>query len=331
MQANGIHQLPSNPYAGALRRSPAPGQQPPAPPQDQAILSNPPGGNEPPNNPKPTKEGKPMWAKVAIGVGLTSAALGGIHGGITAWQNMQNAPAVENVQVLETQQQTAPRSILQNDYQPLTFETARINATPTVRDFGSLQGQLSIERHTEPSQKQNSDGQLIEHQFEYDALVSNGNAVYRSEVAQNIQMDFAAEGEENWNTYSHLKPAGQAGKYISVLTTDGGYSGGASSNKAHQLVTLDTRTGDRVTLDQIMEPGDFDELVGRVSSGLRNHVSGQHYAGSTDEVRDIVNHSFALFQKDGKTKVSVMLPNVHGAAEGQVAEFTFTLPSSVLQ
>ena len=284
------------------------------------------------NDPVPPPRSQPWLKKAALaGMGLGLLAGGAIVGGAysPAMSAAQNAPQAQ-VQIKQATK-TAPTSMLQEQSQPIHLKTARFGVTPTVHSFGDSGVRLETDQRQEAKTGEN--GQELTHDIRIDRLQgADGHVLYSSDDAELGTLDFHDQADMNWRTVSILKPAGHAGKYVSVSETTTRFSGGASDATETKLRTIDTTTRNVVNLSELISGEDYVKIASQVQAGL-NSVQGANYQVSDMETLDShMNNGFSLNQeKDGSITLTVAIPSNVESDGARVAEFTFSVPASTLQ
>lgn len=250
----------------------------------------------------------------ALGLGAAASLVGGLSG-----------PALGGTQVAQVQVQRQS----QQSEGSIQLQSSRFAVTPTVRSFGSAPVVVSQDNYISP--KTLPDGQQVEHEISLDRLMhQNGRALYSSDQAELSTLEFHDEGEASWFTQSELKPAGRAGKYVSVAETTTIYRGGASASTDIQLRTIDTETAQAVNLSELLSPEQYQRVAESVQKGLGTLAGLPYQAEDAETLDSHLNHSFALHQNArGETSLTVVIPA--SSDIGTVAEFVFSLPSGSLR
>ncbi|MBT9587093.1 hypothetical protein IV102_27370 [bacterium] len=323
--------IPSIPAARPLSQlSPV---KPPPPPVENAPVSDtvnlqPPQQKDPVSPPR-----SEAWLKKAAfaGLGLGLLAGGAIMGGAfsPALSASQSQPQA-HVQIKQASK-NAPSSMLQEQTQPIHLKTARFGVTPTVRSYGDVGVRPETDQRQEA--KPGLDGETLTHDIRIDRIHgADGHVLYSSDEAELGTLDFHDQADMSWRTVSVLKPAGQAGNFVSVSETTTRFSGGASDATETRLRTVDMTTHNVVNLSELLSGEDYQKIAAQVQAGL-NSVQGSRYQVSDMETLDShMNNGFALNQeKDGSLTLTVAIPSNVESDGARVAEFTFVIPASALQ
>jgi hypothetical protein len=298
-----------------------------APPDDTVHLQAP--QQQDPVSPERSSN----WLKKAglAGMGLGLVVGGALVGG-TCSPALNAAQSAPQAQVkIKTAVKSAPKTMLEEQSQPIHLKTARFGVTPTVRSFGN--SGVSHEFDQRQESKPGAYGQELTHDVRIDRIHGpDGHVLYSSDEAELGTLDFHDQADTHWRTSSKLKPAGHAGKYVSVSETTTRFTGGESEVTDTKLRTIDMVTHNVVNLSELLSGEDYQRIAAEVQTGL-NSVAGAGYQVSDMETLDShMNNGFALDQqKDGSLTLTVAIPSNQASGSTKVAEFTFAIPASALQ
>ena len=202
---------------------------------------------------------------------------------------------------------------------------ARFDVTPAEYSFGDAP--VAIERFDGVENKKGPQGKTLHHRYSYDTLkdTHSGANLFGTAEADEASPEFQSRGKVDWNTHGHLKSAGHAGRFVSVSTEEGGFTGkGTTSTRA--LATIDMQKKREVGLDEVLDQRQLTSIYGQVDQQLASNPQGQSYMRDPEALHSLINQNFALNQEDGKTVLTVQLPATNS---DKVADFAFALPPSV--
>ena len=280
--------------------------------------------------PKPTAP-KHRLRNFLIGTTMVATLAGGFGGffgpGAAAVQKLGPDTGVVRMEQVDTTAKKpfcAPATMqdMQTYGDSYLMERVCFDRAPTVEaDFGRTPVKFESFNGDET---RTANGVTVHHSFQQDILKTlDGQTLYSSPTETAVRGAFQNEGESNWTSSSQLQPAGQVKNFLSVLVTDKGQTGG-SDQLTQSLVTIDAQTGQRVTLQQLIEPQDFNKVVDQVAASLNSPRGSDYQMGSRQELADQVNQNFAVYKDiDGSFKFRVIVPAQTQANHGKVAEFSF--------
>jgi len=294
-------------------------------PKDVAVLR----GGAPAAAPEAAPSSKGRW--------LALGALGIVALGVGA--SLLPGPAaapvvttsVSTTSTSSAKQVAQPETPCDSDgYVALSLQGMTVGEAPAVRPFGPEAKGLKIDAQTDRTMRVVDGRSISLSQTTSTLRGADGKALFSSDGMGWVAETFSNEAVRDWSVRSTLEPAGSVGRFASVKLTEGGTTGGASEvNQAYR--TVDTKAGRAVTLDEVLEPADFDRVVETIQQKLSGHPDGQRWLHNEDVLREEVGASFAIYQDGGKTMLQVAVPPVHDFDAGRVATFTFQMPSAVLQ
>lgn len=302
------------------------------PPGQGVPQSPPPGANNPyafqppqetfvPTTPADAPAArKPSGWKAKVGLGLAALAVGtGI--GLTVANHQ--GPTVSQVEVNNPTTLTAETG-QDKVWDGWKADQVNLMVEPTTRDFGDFAKRTAVNDYTVRDTKSNGWNTIGMELFNQ-VLSIDGNEVYASRAAESMQLDFQTDAVSNWRGQVRLSPAGQSGPYVSVAVGETFVFDQIGGNARSYLQTIDTRTGETVTLDKLVGQEKFNDLVNVVAGNLMTRTDGDVYL-NPGTLSEHVRNSFALVQENGETKVVVAIPAEAHFAAGSVAEFTFPAP-----
>ncbi|MBI3929641.1 MAG: hypothetical protein HY319_29130 [Armatimonadetes bacterium] len=262
----------------------------------------------------PKKSG--AWKKWA---GLSLIGLAGIGVGM-GLSGIDEAPPASQVADLE---QTAPAPATSTAVkEDATFEwklaDLRVGDLPTIRTFGEHSSKVSV---TTDRQVYTNGYFNLETQVDRLNLGKGRTFDASSDVNRAVEA-FQYNGQSNWSAGTRIHPAGQAGPYVSARVDVGGYTPWAWANTFNQ--TFDVRSGERVTLTQLVGEEQFGKLLTQVRAAADD--LGPGYEHNDSQLRNHVDNSFAVFQHKGETYLSVSIPGSAQQTQGTVAELAFKAP-----
>lgn len=317
-----------------LPTPPVPDESPPAAPADQAVLSGNTAAAEP--SAAPTRGKGRMIALaglglVALGVGasLIPGPTGPAHTGISISTTVSRdggqktdaqAPTAAPLTIADTQEVSVP----------LGLEEVDVGWTPTARPFGPSASSVRIQDQTRRTTRTTEDGRQVGLSFAQSTLDLGGGKTYKADGMGWATEQFANEAQQDWQVVSTMEPAGSAGRFASVKLVEGGFTGQSDARETTYR-TIDTKTGEAVTLDQILSRADFDKVVQDVQNILERNPDGGKYFQDADILREQVGSSFAIYEEGGRTVLCVAVPAANVADAGTVARVTFRLPSNAVQ
>ncbi|MGE0495076.1 MAG: hypothetical protein AB7S38_38065 [Vulcanimicrobiota bacterium] len=300
------------------------------PPTQGVPQSPPPGANNPyafqppqetfvPTTEAPPAQKSSGW-KAKLGLGLAALAVGT---GLGLTVANQQGPSVSQVEVNNPTTLTS-EAVQDKVWDGWQAEKVSLMVEPTTRDFGDFAKRTAVNDYTVRDTK--SDGwNTIGMELFNQVLAVDGNEVYASRAAESMQLDFQTDAVTNWRGQVRLSPAGQSGPYVSVAVGETFVFDQIGGNARSYLQTIDTRTGETVTLDKLVGQEKFNDLVNVVAGNLMTRTDGDVYL-NPGTLSEHVRNSFALVQENGETKVVVAIPAEAHFAAGSVAEFTFPAP-----
>jgi hypothetical protein len=308
------------PFAGlSPLKTPGPSPDPHIPqPGDHIDI----GQSSPAEKPQAPKTGRNWWKAATfatLGTGLVVA--GSIAGGaMSPALSAANKPQA-NVQVQKTPQ-SAPRTLQQQQSSGVQLERVQFNVNPTVRNFNNAPAALVS------AQSQESTESGFVNDINIDRLMhQDGRALYSSEEAEQATLDFHDSAQDDWQTSSRLRPAGNAGKYVSVSESTS-ITGQPTQTR---LRTVDSESGNVVNLSELVSPEHYQKMAKDVLSGLNSLQGLQYRVDDLETLDSHMNNGFALHQsRDGQTKITIGIPSHNPNLGNKLAEFTFTLPANAL-
>lgn len=262
-------------------------------------------------DPAPARGAK-HWMRVGL---LAAAAVAGTAGAMTLMTGP--APAAP---VLARASTCAPDTMhLDVEVGQPELASTRIGS-PTVKPFTGQA--LRLEESTGVESKE-LDGKNLEFRWTHTSLKdSHTGDVYPATDFTGTLEAFQNQAGENWTVHATMQPAGNSGRFASVVVREGGKLTEGQATERATLRTYDRESGNQVRLDELLSADKFQTVLETVQSRLAGHGSFRH---SAQDLKEFVAQSFSVGEKDGHTFVTVGVPQAQNGAQGRLAEFTFQL------
>lgn len=278
---------------------------------DQVTLVAP--GPETEAEAPPTVETR-SWLRVGL---MAAAAVAGLAG--CALGNAPTGPAPAPPAASRSTS-TAPETLHMEtpEGQPELAST-RIG-TPSVRPFTGEALSLVSSSGVETRTGEGAGGEL---RWSHTGLRDGrtGDLYEAADLSSTLEA-FQQEKAGDWSVHATMQPAGNAGRFASVVVREGGTRGAGPASERATLRTYDRESGNQVRLDQLVSPAQFQSIVETVQGRLAGHGSFRHEAG---DLQELVAQSFSVSEEGGQARVTVGIPQTTASPEARLAEFTFRL------
>lgn len=274
---------------------------------------------------------KPSRSWLRIGL-LAAAAVAGTAGMMSLVQSPPPAPSV--VKTVESapaaKAPEAPVTIAQEDCacgeaNPEIAST-RIGA-PTTRPFTGEK--LSLDTQSGVSTKTTETGKNLEFRWTHTSLVdAHTGDSYAADDLTGSEEAFMQQAGEDWKVHATMDPAGNTGRFASVVVKVGGQLTEGQSTERATFRTYDRETGNQVRMDEILAPHDMESVLELVQGRL-NRADAAAYRHDAESLKEFVNQSFTVGEQDGRTTLTVGIPQAQPGSTAQVLEIAIRLAPGV--
>jgi hypothetical protein len=259
---------------------------------------------------------------------LSAAAVVAAAGVVSLVHSPASSQPAPPSQSVSTSTENAPVRLAVVDPAPARQETARLvsarlGVVPQSRPFNTSDLSLVPSEGVETRVHQ---GQTLNLRWQHTSLrdARVGEMFPASDLTAYLE-DFNNEATADWEVHATMQPAGNTERLASVIVREGGYTGGMHANEQVTLRTIDRESMQLVSLPSLLEP----EVYQKISQTVRQRLSAEdalHYQHDAATLQEHIDYSFAVNQENGRTTITIAVPNSIQVANGSVAEFVFELP-----
>lgn len=277
---------------------------------------------EAPECPTPSRS----WMRLGL---LAAVAVAGVAGGMALVEPPPPA-APSIVKTVETKAPEAPVTIAQEDCACSEANpevaSSRIGA-PTTRPFTGEK--LSLDTQSGVETKTTDTGKKLEFRWTHTSLVDaqTGDS-YAADDFTGAEQAFQNQAGENWTVHATMQPAGNSGRFASVVVRTGGQLEEGKSTERATFRTYDRDSGNQVRLDELLAPHDFESVLGSVQSRL-GAADAAGYQHDAETLKEFVAQSFTVTEQGGQTTVTVGIPQAQPGATAQVLEIALKLAPGI--
>lgn len=267
------------------------------------------------------------WLRIGL---LAAAAVAGTAGMMSLVQSPppQAPSVVKTVEVAKAPE--APVTIAQEDCacgeaNPEVAST-RIGA-PTTRPFTGEK--LSLDTQSGVSKKTTDTGKNLEFRWTHTSLVdAHTGDSYAADDLTGSEQAFMQQAGEDWKVHATMDPAGNTGRFASVVVKVGGQLTEGQATERATFRTYDRETGNQVRMDEILAPHDMESVMELVQGRL-NRADATGYRHDAESLKEFVNQSFTVSEQDGRTTLTVGIPQAQPGSTAQVLEIAIRLAPGV--